>query len=106
MAPRGTVDFGDAGVRVSGDLFVAALNVANADNVQVGGRTFGVPTAPTVDSGALSAASNTAAAGAQTAMAPAAGSANTDLPSIITVEVMGYGGDNTGDREDRDRRRK
>src|ERR1700747_1917677 len=35
IAPHGTVDFGDAGLRVSGNLNVAALHVANADNAQV-----------------------------------------------------------------------
>jgi hypothetical protein len=97
IAPRGTVDFGDAGIRISGDLFVAAQTVANADNVQVGGHAFGVPTAPTVDTGALSAASNVAAASAQTAMATQPQNTNTDLPSIITVEVLGYGGDGAND---------
>src|SRR3546814_5951784 len=41
IAPRGTVDAGDAGVRVAGNLFIAAAAVANADNFQVGGTSFG-----------------------------------------------------------------
>jgi hypothetical protein len=94
IAPRGTVDAGAAGVRVSGDLFVAALAVANADNFQVQGHAFGVPTAAVVDTSATLAASNTSAAAAQAAITPSAQGANTDLPSIITVEVLGYGGSN------------
>src|SRR5262249_46377909 len=37
IAPRGTVDAGAAGIRVSGNLVVAALHVLNADNIQVQG---------------------------------------------------------------------
>ncbi|MEI9991673.1 MAG: filamentous hemagglutinin family protein [Rhizomicrobium sp.] len=102
IAPRGTVDFGDAGVRVSGDLFVAAAQVANADNAQVGGNTFGVPTAVAVDTAGLEAASNAAAAGAQ-ATPHFTPPPQTDLPSIITVEVLGYGGDNAADDEEKRR---
>ncbi len=45
-APRGTVDAGDAGIRVSGNLVVAAQFVANADNIQVTGKSFGLPPKP------------------------------------------------------------
>ncbi|HEY4078766.1 MAG TPA: filamentous hemagglutinin family protein [Rhizomicrobium sp.] len=34
IALRGTVDAGDASIRVSGDLFVAAQFVANVDNIR------------------------------------------------------------------------
>jgi hypothetical protein len=94
IAPRGTVDAGDAGIRVSGDLFVAALHVANANNIQVQGTTVGVPQQAAVNIGALTNASNAAgaAAAAATDTARTNRSPNTDLPSIITVEVIGYGG--------------
>ncbi len=60
LAPVGTVDAGDAGVRASGDVFVAAARVANADNFKVGGQSFGVPSlavsaAPTIPASATSA---------------------------------------------------
>jgi hypothetical protein len=105
IAPRGTVDAGAAGVRVSGDLFVAALAVANADNFQVQGHAFGVPTAVVVDTSATLAASNTSAAAAQAAVGPSAQATNTDLPSIITVEVLGYGGTDEGDNDNNGKRR-
>ncbi len=38
IAPRGTVDAGAAGIRVSGNLNIAALQVLNAFNIQVQGR--------------------------------------------------------------------
>ncbi|GGF32203.1 hypothetical protein GCM10011611_42980 [Aliidongia dinghuensis] len=95
IAPRGTVDAGAAGIRVSGNLFVAALQVANADNIQVQGTAVGVPHQASVDVGGLTSASNAAGAAANAA-SDAARQTNRggpqDLPSIITVEVIGYGG--------------
>ncbi|GGF46910.1 hypothetical protein GCM10011611_61660 [Aliidongia dinghuensis] len=95
IAPRGTVDAGAAGIRVSGDLAIAALHVENAFNIQVQGTAYGVPASVAPNIGALTTASNTA--GAAAAAAEAAGQARNrpavqDLPSIITVEVIGYGG--------------
>lgn len=95
IAPRGTVDAGAAGIRVSGNLYVAALKVANADNIQVKGTAIGIPRQAAPNIGALTAASNTAgAAAAAAAAATKQGSRNnnSELPSIFTVEVIGYGG--------------
>ncbi len=63
VAPAGTVDAGDAGVRASGDIFVAAARVANADNFKVGGSSVGipaanVPAAPAAPASAASAVAN------------------------------------------------
>jgi Filamentous haemagglutinin family outer membrane protein len=41
VAPHGTVDAGAAGIRVSGNLFIAAHHVENAFNIQVQGITPG-----------------------------------------------------------------
>ena len=64
IAPRGTVDAGAAGIRVSGNLNIAALQVLNAFNIQVQGVTVGVPAPTAPNIGALSDAS--AASGAAT----------------------------------------
>ena len=96
VAPLGTVDAGEAGIRVSGNLNIAALHVLNAANIQVQGTTTGVPTAAAVDVGALTTAGNTAGAAAQAAEATAKPAAATALPSIWIVEILGYGGDGTG----------
>lgn len=66
VAPAGTVDAGDAGIRVAGSLNVAAAQVANASNIQVGGAKIGVPTGA-VNTGAVAAASSVAASAAQSA---------------------------------------
>jgi hypothetical protein len=89
IAPRGTVDAGAAGIRVSGNLNIAALQVLNAFNVQVGGRSVGVPTPVHIDTGALTAASSVVTA-TEAATSITHGTSNT-LDTIITVEVVGFG---------------
>ena len=70
LAPVGTVDAGDAGIRVSGDLIVAAKVVMNADNIDVGGSSTGVPMAAAPNVGALTAGSAAAAAASQAGETP------------------------------------
>ncbi|APG06044.1 hypothetical protein BJI69_20500 [Luteibacter rhizovicinus DSM 16549] len=92
MAPRGTVDAGDAGIRVSGNLVVAAAHVANADNVQVKGDSVGLPVVQGVNVGALNAASSAASAATKAAEDVARqqqSDARDRQPSIISVQVMG-----------------
>ncbi|MBC7519841.1 MAG: filamentous hemagglutinin family protein [Sandarakinorhabdus sp.] len=93
VAPVGTVDAGDAGVRASGNVFVAAARVANADNFKVGGTAFGNIAATTVDTGAAASANAASAAASQAAAAvnPSSGRTGDDR-ARISVEVLGFAG--------------
>ncbi|WCM25948.1 filamentous hemagglutinin family protein [Sphingomonas sp. QA11] len=92
IAPRGTVDFGAAGVRSSGNLIVAAQYVVNAANAQVQGQTIGVPT-NAVNVSANLAASNSAAAAATQAAEAMQQARRNDQPSIFIVTIDGFGPD-------------
>ncbi len=99
IAPVGVIDAGDAGIRVSGNLTLAAATVLNAGNIQVSGASQGVPAAVVAPSlaGASIAASTTAGAGSAAASQTASQNRSAsqppeEIPSIITVEVIGYGG--------------
>ncbi|QHI97405.1 filamentous hemagglutinin N-terminal domain-containing protein [Xylophilus rhododendri] len=101
VAPLGTIDAGEAGIRVSGNVNLAALQVANAANIQVQGKAVGIPTIAAVNVGALS---NASAAAAQAGMAAQEtlqrerGAARQNLPSVFTVRVLDRGGEGEGSR--------
>jgi len=96
IAPDGTVNASDAGIRVSGNFNVAALHVITNGNVTVAGTSVGIPTVIAPNIGGLTAASNTAGASSnaaeQVANQAATQTQQQELPSLITVEVLGYGG--------------
>ena len=102
IAPKGTVDAGDAGIRSTGNLNIAATTVLNASNIQVSGSTSGVSSGPSVAapniSGMTSAGNQSAAQNSVTndvtrdRTQQAQPIAKDEPPSIITIEVLGYGG--------------
>ena len=55
-APLGTIDAGEAGIRVSGNINIHAQQVLNAANIKAQGESVGVPVAASVNTGALSSA--------------------------------------------------
>jgi hypothetical protein len=97
VAPRGEVNAGDAGIRVVGDINIAAQVVVGLENISFSGASAGVPKVEVPNIGALTSASQTAtqATAGSSDMAPAEAEqakqkALTELPSIITVEAVGY----------------
>jgi hypothetical protein len=100
LAPGGTIDAGEAGIRSSGNIVVAAQTVRNADSISASGSSQGVPkvesgsvastvastgTSSTSASRAAEESANSAATRAATQTAPVA------RPTILSVEVLGFG---------------
>ncbi len=103
IAPQGTIDAGEAGIRVSGNLVLAAARVTGAANIAVKGSTQGAPTVSVASLGAVEAAG--AAAGAAQSAAQNQGTRGGEsgqAASVLDVEVLSIGG--TYD-EERKRRR-
>jgi filamentous hemagglutinin family protein len=116
IAPNGTVDAGDAGIRATGNLTIAAVVVLNANNISVGGVGSGGAAAPAVAApniGGLGAAANATAATANAAgpkaaerTQPAQELASENVPSIMSVEVLGYGGGEGTDAEEEEKKKR
>jgi filamentous hemagglutinin len=101
VAPVGSINAGDAGIRVSGNLNIAAATILNAGNISVSGSSAGTPVASVGSIGlsSLSAASNVGGASNASVGDVIKKDNQTSEPtqvadelSIITVEVIGYGG--------------
>ena len=104
IAPGGTIDAGEAGIRVSGNLVLAAARVAGTANISVKGSTAGAPTVSVASLGAVEAAG--AAAGAASATAQSQGQRNTEaqnVASIVDVDVLSIGGNYEDERRKRKR---
>jgi len=113
IAPTGVIDAGDAGIRVSGNINLAAVTVVNAGNISAGGTSTGgnaTVSAPSVAT--VTTASNSAAA--TTTAAPTPGKETSEeiteevaaQLSIFEVVVIGYGGGGSVEDEDEDEEEK
>ncbi|OYW18153.1 MAG: hypothetical protein B7Z52_05575, partial [Burkholderiales bacterium 12-64-5] len=84
VAPAGTIDAGDAGVRAAGDIFVAAESFANSDSFSSEGGISGIGGVTVVAATPASAASAAVANVFQAEQA-----STTDQRSRISVDVLG-----------------
>jgi hypothetical protein len=94
IAPLGTIDAGEAGIRVSGNVNLAAMQVLNAENIAVQGEAIGIPVVAAVNVAALtnaSAAATQASAAAQEVVQRERAAARQALPSVFQVRVIGFG---------------
>lgn len=114
IAPTGIIDAGDAGIRVSGNINLAAVTVVNAGNISAGGSSAGAPVAASAPSvSTVTSASNSSAAAGSTVEKPGEEQktaenevANNETPSLYTVEVIGYGGGSAEEEEDEKNKKK
>ncbi|WP_195930276.1 filamentous haemagglutinin family protein [Hyphomicrobium album] len=105
IAFEGAVDAGDAGIRVSGDIVIVAPVVLNAANISVGGKSTGIPVVLPPNIAGLTEGSSTSGAAVQEVALPAQ-AAPSQQPSIIIVEVIGYGGPDPVEEELKKRRKR
>ena len=108
IAPSGIIDAGDAGIRVSGNINLAAIQVVNSANISAGGTSTGVGVsvaAPAISTPAPPTTGNSASEDAKTAAEEAAKreeEIETEAPlSVFSVTVIGYGG-GAADEEEED----
>ncbi len=105
IAPNGTIDAGDAGIRVSGNLNIAANRVLNASNIAVGGANTGggVIASPGSVAAANINASNSPVNPTNAMPVATQPNEHTELTamldSIVSVEVLGYGGGDSFENE-------
>jgi filamentous hemagglutinin family protein len=95
VAPEGTIDAGEAGIRASGNANLAARVIVNAANISVAGKTTGIPTVVSPNVAAITAASNAVGSSTNAAeeIAKQQATQTQEAPtSVIIVEVLGYGG--------------
>ena len=109
IAPEGVIDAGDAGIRVSGNINLAAVTVVNSANISAGGSSTGAPStsvsAPSIST--VTSASNAASATNATTVQPGDQkqgdqpvAAVEETPSVYSVEVIGYGGGSSEEDEE------
>ena len=103
FAPAGTIDAGEAGIRSGGNIVINAQTVLNASNISSSGSSVGVPqlqvgslASAMASSGAnpANAAKGGEEAAAADAARKAAATAPPPRPTILSVEVLGFGDKN------------
>lgn len=96
VAPNGIVDAGDAGIRVSGNFNVFAVQILGTDNIDVSGISTGLPAPPATPLGIIQptetdAQSRAIANNVMDQVKQASRNKGLASPSIIEVRVTGFG---------------
>jgi filamentous hemagglutinin family protein len=97
LAPHGTVNAGDAGISVDGNLLIAARTVLGADNINVGGISIGVPTTTSISASTLSlgdvasSATESATNSMNDAIRDTAAGLAEGGVAFVTVDIIGVG---------------
>ena len=91
IAPNGAVDAGEAGIFAEGNLSIAANEVINAQFIEVGGDSQGVPAEPSISADLAGASDIGAAASAAAEDAASADLAQDNPLSWIEVSILGFG---------------
>jgi hypothetical protein len=113
LAPAGVIDAGDAGIRSAGNLTLAATQVLNASNIAVSGNSAGAPAAapaaPAVSTPAPAPPPAAKSPGETAAEQERENATNQAPPavaeSVVTVEVIGYGGSQEEDDDEEEKKR-
>jgi len=96
IAPSGYIDAGDAGIRASGNLTLAAPVIKNANNISAASTKGAPPAVAAPATAAPPASANTAAAAnnkaSQTISKNNASGQADETPSIYSIDILGYGG--------------
>ena len=92
IAPGGTIDAGEAGIRVSGNLVLAAARISNGANINVGGKSSGGSTVSVASLGAVEAAGAAAGAASSAAQSQTNKTETAEAASVVDVEVISVGG--------------
>lgn len=99
FAPNGTINAGDAGI-AGGDIYIGALEVIGAENIDISGVALGVPTGDASVAGSLSGATDVGASASKSAedtLASVSDSSESETPladaalSYLEVFVIGLG---------------
>lgn len=104
IAPAGVVDAGDAGIRVSGNFNVFAVQILGTDNIEVAGVSTGLPVPPAAPPTALdvdvSSRDSVVDEALKKAVSQVQQSNSIVSPSLIEVEVTGFDEQESCDSED------
>ncbi len=111
FAPRGSINAGDAGIRVQGDLIIGAVEVLGADNIDVGGSSVGVPLAASgvdvgaVDAGSLSTSATSLAEDSTSSLGGDGEEGAGETLGMLSIELLGFGETDASSADDDERKR-